>query len=365
MSEFTPGLDLAEAFYHDEVRPIIDRRFPTLVHSAALLGKGSEVLGFDTERSTDHCWGPRLDIYLRKDDHDRLSDSLADHLAEELPVAFRGYPTNFVEVADEPGTLVMQPVEHPPVRHGVRTSTSADLVHRQLGLETDVEIGTLDWLTFPEQRLLGLVTGRVFHDGLGELAPLRERFSYYPHDVWLYLLAAQWQLIGQEEPFVARAGEAGDDLGSRILASRIVRYVMKLCFLIERQYAPYSKWFGTAFSQLDCAGLLAPHLERALGAASWPARETHLSAVYRVVAEMHNELEITAPLCADVSPFHDRPYLVIHAERFAAALSDAISDPLLRGLPYAVGAVDQWVDSTDVLTRPSRVRSLRSLYETE
>jgi len=49
----------------------------------------------------------------------------------------------------------------------------------------------VDWLTVPEQRLLAVTSGRVYHDGLGEtLIEARERLRYYPDDVWRYLLAA-------------------------------------------------------------------------------------------------------------------------------------------------------------------------------
>ena len=37
----------------------------------------------------------------------------------------------------------------------------------------------------------------------------------------------------------------------RLTAALLVRDVMRLAFLIERQYAPYAKWFGTGFARLD------------------------------------------------------------------------------------------------------------------
>ena len=51
VEHFVPGLDLAEAFYREAVRPILDRHYPGQVHSAALLGYGSEALGYDTPLS--------------------------------------------------------------------------------------------------------------------------------------------------------------------------------------------------------------------------------------------------------------------------------------------------------------------------
>ena len=111
-----------------------------------------------------------------------------------------------------------------------------------------------------------MVAGAVYYDGLGELTALRQALAWYPQDVWLYLLACGWQRIGQEEPFVGRAGAVGDDLGSALIAARLVRDVINLCFLLEKQYAPYPKWFGTAFQHLDCATAISPQLEKVLQA---------------------------------------------------------------------------------------------------
>nr|MBA2773672.1 hypothetical protein [Nocardioidaceae bacterium] len=66
MTAFVTGLELSRHFYHGLVRPILDARFAGLPHSAALLGRGSEVLGFDDEMSTDHDWKPRVLLFLRE-----------------------------------------------------------------------------------------------------------------------------------------------------------------------------------------------------------------------------------------------------------------------------------------------------------
>ena len=64
MSAFLAGLELAREFYRGAVKPILDRPFPQLPHSAALIGSGSEVLGYDDPMSTDHHWGPRVMLFL-------------------------------------------------------------------------------------------------------------------------------------------------------------------------------------------------------------------------------------------------------------------------------------------------------------
>ncbi len=51
---FVSGVELSRRLYDDAVQPLLSRYLPGLTYSAALIGVGSEVLGFDTQRSTDH-----------------------------------------------------------------------------------------------------------------------------------------------------------------------------------------------------------------------------------------------------------------------------------------------------------------------
>jgi hypothetical protein len=121
---------------------------------------------------------------------------------------------------------------------------------------------------------------------------------------------------------------------------------MRLCLLMHRRYPPYSKWLGTAFARLPGTAGLTASLAAALSAGSWPVREQHLREAYRIVATLHNQLGLTPPLDTCTRGFYDRPYQVIGADRFTAALREAITDPQIRRLPPA-GAIDQFVDSTD------------------
>jgi hypothetical protein len=360
--DFIPGLKLAGLFYREAVRPILQADYPSLVHSAGLLGTGSEVLGFDTEMSTDHNWGPQVTLYLSEKDHARLAGDLRQTLGYKLPFTFRGYPTHFEDAPDDPGTVLSTVTRSRPINHRVLVTTLSAFVQRTVGLDPARELTVLDWLTIPEQLLRSLVAGAVVHDGLNVLEPLRRRLAYYPHDVWLYLLSAQWQRIGQEEPFVGRAGSVGDDAGSAIIAARLVRDIMRLCLLMEQHYAPYSKWFGSAFARLDCADRLLPIMSRVLGATNWQDRERNLVTAYEIVAAMHNGLNITEPVPTSVSSFHNRPFMVIQGEAIGRSIWETIQDPEVRSLPYGVGKVDQYVDSTDILSHIEQCRRLDAIY---
>jgi hypothetical protein len=272
--EFIPGLVLSERFYREVVEPILTDHFPELVYSAALMGSGSEVLGFDTPLSMDHDWGPRLLLFLSESNHKTSQAQIHETLRHALPDEIHGYPSGFRRHED--GTRVMTAKDGGPVNHGVELLTVRHFFTAVLGFDPTGEITAVDWVRVPQYRLLMLTAGRVYHDGLRELVPLRKRLRYYPHEVWLYLLAVQWRRIAQEEAFMGRCGQAGDDLGSRLIAARLIRDLMGLCFLMERRYAPYIKWFGSAFAELKCAGDLLPPLRRVLEAATWQERQRHL-----------------------------------------------------------------------------------------
>lgn len=70
------GLDLCRVFSFEAVQPILERVFPGLRYAAARVGPGSDVLGFDTARSVDHDWGPRLELFLSTDDVGRYGDDM-------------------------------------------------------------------------------------------------------------------------------------------------------------------------------------------------------------------------------------------------------------------------------------------------
>lgn len=360
-NDFLPGLDLSEAFYEEAVKPVIDKHFPELVYSAARIGHGSDVLGYDTAQSMDHDWGPKLQIFLNDSDYGVLKEELDGVLRQNLPYEIREFPTNF-DYNDD-GTAKMSLIANGPVNHGVTINTVSAFFIEYLGFNPTEDLRIVDWLVLPQQMLLSIANGRVFHDDLGKLKPIVTKLEYYPHDLWLYLLANQWRRIAQEEALMGRCGQVGDELGSRIIATRLVHDMMRLCFLMERQYAPYVKWFGTAFSKLESAKSLTPLFMQIMDVDTWQGRQDHLTKAYERMANMHNELGITDSLTTKVSRFHNRPFMIIHGDDFADTIFAKISDDEVKQLPKYLGAIDQYVDSTDVLSYTEKFRRFWSMYQ--
>jgi hypothetical protein len=338
---FVPGQELSRAFYADVVAPLLGET----PHSAAFVGTGSDVLGFDTERSTDHGWGPRMHVFVGAGDVERVRDTVDAGIPDE----FGGWPVRY-------GWN-----DHPVTSHVVVT-TLDEWLPAHLGFDPRRGVTTVDWLSTPQQILLEVTSGPVFHDGLGELELVRDVLAWYPDELWLWLLACQWRRIDQEEPFVGRTADVGDELGSRILAARLARDAIRLCFLQERRYAPYSKWFGSAFARLRAHESVGEPLRQLVSATDFGTREARFVEVVQSLAAKHNELGVTPLVDESVGLFHGRPFRVLGSARFVDACLERVTDPWLRSLPLT-GAIDQFVDSTDVLSKNDVFPSARTLFE--
>lgn len=362
MQTFIPGLRLSELFYSEAAKPILDAFFPQVSHSAALVGWGSEVLGYDDVRSSDHHWGPRFLLFLSAEDHKQYKNAIREILSRQLPHRFRGYSTSFGE-PDKDGVRHQTDIDSGPVNHMIHIETIEGFFKWYLGCDLYKPLTAADWLSFSEHKLLGVTRGQVFHDGLGQLEEVRRKFHYYPRDVWLYQLAAQWIKIFEDREFVSRCGDVGDELGSMVVASRQVRRLMQLCFLMERKYAPYTKWFGTAFSELECASELGPIFRDVILSATWKERESNLARAYRVIARMHNALKITRPIVEDVSNYYGRPYIVFESPDLVRDIVSSFTDDEVKAIKHGLGSVNQFVDSTDQLSNNSLVEMLKFVYK--
>jgi Domain of unknown function (DUF4037) len=363
MPQFIRGLELNRLFYTEEIRPLLEAHFPDLSYAAATIGTGSEVLGFDTEMSRDHDWGPGVVLFAGDNDV-TLAESIKRLLGQQLPKMFYGYPTCFELSPDDSKTLVPSSSNN-ATHHRVFVTTVKRFVHHHLNFDLAQPITSADWLTFPSQRLLELTSGAVYHDGVGELTEVRRTFNWYPHDVWLYLLAAGWQRIGQEQPLMSRAGFVGDELGSGIIGSRLVHDIMSLSFLIEKKYAPYPKWFGSAFSKLESARVLLPILQKVQHSKIWQEREVALNEACECLAHACNTLNIPAVLPEQASSFHNRPFNVINGERLATLILKEIKDQAVKQLTKKplIGNIDQWSDNTDLRASPVWRISMLDFYQ--
>jgi hypothetical protein len=332
------GAELARAFFTEVVAPLLDGAMPGLGYAAARLGSGSDVLGLDDAMSRDHDWGCRLTLLVDAGDRDQVP-RISRLLEDELPERFRGFPVRFPVTWDTSAT------------HKVEVATVADFAAGRLGVDPTQGMSVLDWLTVTGQSVLEVTAGPVFADRTCTLAPARALLAWYPSDVERYVLAAGWQRLIELMPFLGRTATSGDELGSRLLSAGLADDVVSLAFTLSRRWAPYPKWRGTVFRSLPVAARLGPLADAVVAAPGWREREDALAAACEVLLDVQRERGYPAPAAA-VIPFFARPYRTVDGTVHEGLLA-GITDPDVARLPLA-GSIEQWADSTSVLSNAGR-----------
>lgn len=343
MPKFIQGLDLNREFYYEVVEPLLKETFPDLQYSAGLVGHGSDVLGFDSPTSTDHDWGPRLCLFFSDVDFVNQKDAVDRMLRDRLPTSYKGHSTHFVE-GDRYLKHVPKLKKRGPVNHLFSFFTIRSFFQHYLGFDVGRRMTYRDWLLFPQQALLDITAGKLFHDDLG-LQKKRNEFAWYPDDIWRYMLRVQWGKILDELQMQARSAEENDLLGAHIISARTIQKMMFLVYLMERQYAPYSKWFGVAFRKwLRPGPELTEEYLAILNEKNWKKRQLMLAKAYQQLGEMHNKLGITKPLSTRIVNFYGRDYPIIDTWQFVEALEKSIRNAQLRNMKYPIGSIDQFID---------------------
>ncbi|HET9499796.1 MAG TPA: DUF4037 domain-containing protein [Marmoricola sp.] len=334
------GVALSRRYFEDLVAPLLMQQAPEVRYAAARVGQGSEVLGFDDAMSRDHDWGLRLQLFVPEADQAQVLAALDQH----LPTDFRGHPVRFGFSTD--------PIE----RLRIDVASVSAFAEQQLGFDPRSGPSPVDWLSMTGQAVLEIVSGAVFGDQTGELTGLREALRWYPDDIWTYVVACDWQRLDQELPLMGRAGDRGDEIGSRVIAARLVDVAVHLGFMLCRAWPPYSKWRGASFRHLTGCAAIAADLERALDARDWRDRQAALGHALTKLARLQRKNNLPVPQSA-IEPFWDRPYVHLN-RRLVPGLLETLNSSEVRALPIGVGSVEQQTDNVDVLIRPGHRSAL-------
>ena len=171
---------------------MLEAHAPDMRYSVAVLASGSDVLGFDTEMSMDHDWGPRVMLFLKQEDFETRPQAIRALAMKHLPLTYRGYPVHiYTRDVRDAGVRMRQRPNDPGLEPRIEIYTIHDFFQKQLGVDPDKPLSAADWLTMTHHRLRSMINGRVFRDDVG-IQAMRDRFCWYPHDVWLYVLASCW-----------------------------------------------------------------------------------------------------------------------------------------------------------------------------
>lgn len=338
MPAFISGRELSRLFALEVVLPHL-RKQTEKPFALALLGPGSDVLGFDDETSMDHGWGPRVQVF---GDLDHLDFS-------DLPDEFLGLSVKMAGPWYEPLSVY----------------SPDDFMNAILGEVVVSPSDPISYLLVTQQELRSLTQPNIWHDEIG-LAARLSTFKHFPKDIKLYLLASLWSRIGEEEHLVGRASMRGDEVGATLIAGRVVRDFMRICFLLEDAYAPYPKWFEHAFRQLEYGPEILGLALKVFEAKGLDDRDAALAALAIRVCGLFADSQLVDTQL-HVHQFYGRPISVCVADsEVVKALLDNITHPALVHLAKQrpMGSIEMISDSVDVLENHALRSGFRALYET-
>ncbi|WP_102400260.1 DUF4037 domain-containing protein [Haloimpatiens massiliensis] len=323
--EFIPGLQLNREFYFEIIKPLIDKEYPNLRYTAALIGHCSDVFGFDDYKSTDHVWGPRLQIFLEEESFNVLKEELDTFFKYNLPFKYKGFPTNYKAVEGWFNNAYMQFKKTYPINHFIEIEKVDAFLNSDIRINQDLKINFDDWLMFPVEHLLELTSGEVFHDGIGYLTKARKVLEFFPDEVLILRIFILWKSINEEQAFIGRCAEKDDRIGESVITNRIINKLMKICFYYEKKYFPYSKWFGTAFKKLEMSKIVSPLIEKVIISTERKERETALNELYTQLIHKHNSLGLTDYVEPKIINYYVRGYMGFDSELILKELSKKIN----------------------------------------
>jgi len=230
-------IDISREFFQEAVKPILQQEFPdeTAQITFGLFGQGSEALGLDDELSRDHHWGVRIDALMPDELYATKSEAMQQALAAKLPTTYQGFEIGQGIIAGA----------------GISPDTLSGFLLRSIGIDHAPQ-NHVEWLGIPEEDIIHVINGEVWHDESGEFTAIRETFQeYYPEPVRLRRMA-HWcrYFSGMGTYALKRALLRNDPLYANITFSRSLRWGIQLAFMLDRHYYPYDKWLYTHFTRL-------------------------------------------------------------------------------------------------------------------
>lgn len=230
-------IDVSRHFFEQIVKPILQEHFPreTAQTAFGVFGYGSEALNLDDEYSRDHHWGLRIDALMPDDIFHSKREEIMRVVSANLPATFQGHSLREGHVAGA----------------GLAPDSLPAFLGRTIGLNHPPQTYR-DWLNAPEEDIMHIINGQVWHDPAGQFTAIRRAFQqYYPEPVRLRRIA-HWcrYFSGMGTYALKRAILRQNNLYATTTFSKAIRWGVQLAFMLDKQYYPYDKWLLAFFKRL-------------------------------------------------------------------------------------------------------------------
>lgn len=224
------GLELGRELAH-QVAQDIELNLPDLAPymCLALVGTGSECLGFDDAISEDHDFTKRCQLFLPADIYETNKERLQSY--------FKNYAY---------GTVQVECISEFYQRYTLYSE----------GPQCEKEFRRV-----PQDLLCTATNGEVFLDNFGSFTHIRQRLlAYYPEDIRLRKIAYELNQLAQSGQYnLPRMLQRGDTIAASLALHQFVHHYMLLVHLFNKSYAPFYKWLYRHSCTLPILGNTVKH----------------------------------------------------------------------------------------------------------
>jgi hypothetical protein len=230
-------IDISHDFFDQIVKPILEEEYPNELAqmTCGVFGIGSEALRLDDEYSRDHHWGLRIDALMPEDVFTRKREAIMATLSANIPSTFQGHELGEGLVAGA----------------GMAPDILPGFLSRTIGIDHPPETNE-EWLNIPEEDIIHVVNGEVWHDPAGQFTAIRQKLEgYYPEPVRLRRMA-HWcrYFSGMGTYALKRALLRNNEFYAAVSFGKTIRWGIQIAFMLDKQYYPYDKWIMAFFKRL-------------------------------------------------------------------------------------------------------------------
>ena len=240
----------------------------------ALVGVGSECLGFDDEISEDHDFSSRCQLFLDDSDYKTYKSNLESSL-KIFCKDLESLTSNLKDVN----------IEIMPISNFYKYYTLFEN-----GPKTESE-----YRKVPMDLLCVATNGKVFLDNLGKFSEIRNRLlNFYPEDIRLKKIAFQLNKMAQSGQYnYSRMIKRGDTVAANIAQGEFVKHYLEFVHLLNKKYMPFYKWSYRSACSLEILGNFTQENLKKLSEASIYEKESIIEKICLTVVNTLNELGLS------------------------------------------------------------------------
>ena len=280
-------VEVSHEFFEQIVLPFLQEHFVNELSQMAcgIFGYGSECLGMDDEISRDHHWGVRVDILMPDEMFHAKSDQILQQIAGITPETFSGLP---MQVPEQEGQTKGT---------GIAPESLESFLLRTIGLTAPPK-DYHEWLSMPEEDILHVVNGEVWHDPCQKFTKVRKVLQgYYPEPVWLSRISQACSMFSGGVYTLTRATQRNNAVSATTSFGQAIKCALWVIYLLNRQYYPWEKWIYPLFRRLpQLSDVIDPLIIEAVDLdTSWERRLSILEEISDILDEKLVDMGVIPP----------------------------------------------------------------------